>query len=170
MQLWGFIPKAVPQRPEAREQCVPILTCKKTIQILLAHQPLHSSSSKCLNNVLIPSHFKPVCLSEDICSIFGNENKVSARFNLFLSQISPLPVLAHPNGTAGSLSFTPPHRTTALHNLHSCSKERHTLKISSNLHLTAFPQSWTPDSSWVTGLACKAEEVLGVYTVTKKLN
>ena len=64
--------------------------------IALASQPLHSSSSKCLNNVLIPSHFKPVCLSEDICSIFGNEKEVSARFNLFLSQISPPTVLAHP--------------------------------------------------------------------------
>lgn len=91
------MPKVAPGRSEDGQQWVTTETCKKTNQVISASQPLCSISSKCLNNVLIPNPFKPVCLSEDIRSIFGNENKVSARFNLFLSQISPPPVLAHPN-------------------------------------------------------------------------
>lgn len=99
----------VPRRPEGFR--VTLMTCKKVKQIL-ARQALNSTFSKCLNNALIPNHFKPVCLSEDICSVFENENKVSARFNLFLSQISPPTAFAHPTGTACLLNFTPPHRTT----------------------------------------------------------
>lgn len=146
--LWGFMPKAVSKRPEARQQCVTTMTCKKTKQILLASQPLRSSSSKCFNNVLIPSHFKPVCLSEDICSIFGNENKVSARFNLFLSQIfsshSPRPPQLALLAYWASLPLTESQRPTICT---AVARSQHTLKINSNLHLIAFPQSWTLGSS-----------------------
>lgn len=127
------------------------MTCKKTNQIIFTSQPLYSISSKCLNDVLIPNHFKPVSLSEDICSIFRTENKVSARFNLFLSQISPPTALAHPNWHC---LLTEPHSPSEPQCPTICTavaRSQHALKINSNLHLTAFPQFWTPDPSEVDG-------------------
>lgn len=91
---WGLQPHSGPKQARG-QQCTPN-DLKKDKQILASHT-LHSTFSKHLHDVLIPNHFKAACLSKDICSVFENENKVSARFNLFLSQISPPTAFAHPN-------------------------------------------------------------------------
>ena len=90
-EYWSGLPF-----PSPTQACM--LSCFSRVQLCAtpwtpAHQALLStgfSRQEYWSELPFPS------IPEDICSIFGNE-KVSARFNLFLAQISPPTVLAHPN-------------------------------------------------------------------------
>lgn len=137
---------------------------------LLTDPSDHSISSECLTNVLIPNHFKPVCLSEDRCSTFRNENRVSARFNLFLSQISPPTVLAHPNWHC-----LLPERHSPSQN-HTAPQHAQ-LWQGASMHLKStairiwqhFLNSGLQTLAKLVGLASEAEKVLGCIYSNKKI-
>ena len=123
--------------------------------------------SKCLNNALIPNHFTAVCLPKDICSIFLNE-KVLARFNLFLAHISPPTVLAHPNwpGLVAELhSHSQKHSAPQYAQLwQEASRHLKSTAIRIWQHFLNFALQTRVK---LTSLALEAPKVLGVYTVTK---
>lgn len=169
-QRWGLMPKVVPRQPESGQRCVTTVTGKKTNQITSASQPLHPVSPKCLNNVLIPNHFSAVCLPEDTCSIFGNE-KVSARFNLFLAQISPPTVLAHPNWHGLPTELHSPSQKHSFPQYAQLWQGASTHLKSTAIRIWQhFLNVALQTRVKLTSLALEAIKVLGVYTVTKELN
>lgn len=89
----------------------PVKRSTRSCQSVSASCQVRPTTSIGLNNVLILN------LSEDICGIFGNENKVSTRFNVFLSEMFPPTVLAHPTQRC-LLTELSPSQNHGSHNMH----------------------------------------------------